>query len=342
MSRTRIAVAVSGGVDSSFALARLIELGYYPVAVSIKMFDDEHSTEEARTVAEFFKVPFVVIDARKEFKERVINYFVKEYLSGRTPNPCVICNYQIKFKIIESKLNELNCKLIATGHYARIVKRNGKTFVAKARDREKSQEYFLAFLKEKTLEKTIFPLGELTKEEVVKNAVKIGIPFTKRGESQDVCFLQGLDYPEFVRNITKIEPRKGAIKDEYGNIIGTHDGFMNFTVGQRRGLNVPLGKRVYVSSINPLKNEVIVAEREEMMKRTLLVKLVEWKYGTGEFNLDVRIRYRNLPSPAKVVVKEDRCQVVFHEKQFAPTPGQIAVFYDGDIVVGGGFIESSD
>ncbi len=330
-------------MDSAVSAFLLKKKGYSVEAITFRLFDSpatEARLEDCRRVADFLNIPLLVLDLREDFRRLIMDYFASEYRSGRTPNPCAFCNWKIKFNTLARLADDRRIDYIATGHYARIIWQEGQPFLTPALDRRKSQEYFLSFLTPDLLSRTIFPLADMTKEEVRKLAEEIDLPVKSKKESQDVCFLEGRRYTDFLMEEYGFRPERGEIVDKKGHVLGHHRGYFFFTVGQRRGLRVRLGYPLYVTELDPSCNRVVVGRREEVFKKFLQVKVLQWR--TQEKELMVRIRYRHTPAPAKVEKKGERVEVLFKAPQFAPTPGQIAVFYNSqELVVGSGIIEKA-
>lgn len=342
-----VVVAMSGGLDSSMAAYFLKQQGYNVVGITLKLYPEVsrccrlEDIEDARRVAAFLNIPHYVFDFTEPFKKEIVDYFAKEYLAGRTPNPCAFCNWKIKFGLLFKKARQIGACYLATGHYARIVWKDEKPYLAPAKDRNKSQEYFLAFLPPEILRRVIFPLGDFTKEEIQKLAEQIGLPVRGKRESQDVCFVPDGDYIKFLREKYKIKLKPGRILDRFGRELGIHKGFLAYTIGQRKGLGISASRPLYVIEIDPLKNLLIVGEREHTYKDWIKVKLFLWR-GEEKGEYSVRIRYKHKPAPAKIHVKNGLAEVKFHSPQFAPTPGQIAVFYnEEELVIGAGTIEET-
>jgi tRNA-specific 2-thiouridylase len=342
----KIVVAMSGGVDSSAAAYLLKEQGFDVVGVTLKLFPEVsrccrlEDIEDARRVAHFLDIPHYVFDFTEDFKKEVVDYFISEYLEGRTPNPCVICNQKIKFGLLLQKVSAIGASRMATGHYSRLVQENGGVYLAKAKDKRKSQEYFLAFLPEKVLKKVIFPLGSFTKETIKRISQDVGLPLRPKKESQEVCFVAADDsYGSFIKRHLKVDSRTGALVNIRGEVMGYHKGYFYYTVGQRKKIGIRVSSPHYVIGIDPIKNVVIIGPKCEAYAKTIGVTLVLWRKGDGSFPLSAKIRYRHDPAPATVEVKGKEARVIFEEPQFAPAPGQIAVFYEGDRVVGGGKIK---
>src|SRR5262249_25918469 len=304
--------------------------------------------EDARRVAELMGFPFYVIDLREEFATRVMGNFVSEYLDGRTPNPCVMCNREIKFNRLWQRARAIEADFIATGHYARIDCDAGGTFhLLRARDDLKDQSYFLFALTQRELARTLFPLGMLTKNEVRDRARALGLVNADKPESQEICFVPDGEYARFIEERSEQgQIRKGRLLDSQGGELGVHHGIHRFTVGQRRGLGVASREPLYVNQIDRASGNVIVGKRSELSSgglRARDVSLVDPSIPQGNpIHIDVRVRYRSSPLPATVAGGGDGCaEVRFASRGPAVTPGQACVFYRGDEVLGGGFIEGT-
>ena len=340
----RVVVAMSGGLDSSVAAYLLKKNGFDVVGITLKLYPEVsrccrlEDIEDARRVAHFLDIPHYVFDFTHDFKKKVVHYFTREYLTGRTPNPCVICNHTIKFGQLLRKIGNINSSYIATGHYARVVAEHGGLYLARARDKKKSQEYFLAFIPEEALRKVMFPLGDYTKEHIKNLSLVAGLPLRPKKESQEVCFVPSGNYADFIQRSLGITSRKGTVLNSRGQPVGIHKGFFHYTIGQRKGIGIRASFPYYVTGIDPVKNVVVVGPKEEAYEKTITVDLVFWGKGDGSFPLIVKIRYRHDPASASVEVKGTKARVTFAEPQFAPAPGQIAVFYKGNKVVGSGKI----
>jgi tRNA-specific 2-thiouridylase len=361
----RVLVAMSGGVDSSVAAAMLSEQGYDVVGVAMRLAPDAPVTptkrrgtccshddfEDARRVAEMMGFPFYVVDLREDFNSRVIGNFVSEYLAGRTPNPCVMCNREIKFDRLWSRARALDADFVATGHYARISRdAAGRHHLMRAADSSKDQSYFLFTLGQAELSRTLFPLGELTKTEVRARARKLGLANADKPESQEICFVPDGDYARFVERLAPAGSiRAGHIADSAGHALADHAGIHHFTIGQRRGLGIAASAPLYVREIRPESGEVIVGNRDELNSRGLVARDVElvdpsmfarFALGAGESAVEVKIRYRHPAIAARLtMVSPNTAEVRFLSCGPAVTPGQACVFYRGDEVIGGGFIE---
>lgn len=346
--KAKVVVGMSGGVDSSVAAYLLKKQGYQVIGVSLKLYPEVskccrlEDIEDARRVAESIGIPHFVFDYTKEFKKAVVDYFAREYMKGRTPNPCALCNREIKFGLFLKKAKELGATYLATGHYARIVYKNSEPFLTPARDTKKSQEYFLSLIEPTNLKSVIFPLGNFKKEEVREIAKQAKLPLRQKKESQDVCFVGEDGYLEFLRKKYSLKVERGIIVNSEGNHLGYHKGFIRYTIGQRKGIGIPSSSPLYVIKIEPEKNLIVVGERNSAFFRNIKVNPVIWRgKSSGEYL--VKIRYNHKPAPARVFFNpgEEEIEVEFHHPQFAPTPGQVAAFYNKELlVIGAGFIDS--
>ena len=358
----KVLVAMSGGVDSSVAAILLKEKGYEVIGLTMKTWDyvtsgsknketgccSLDSINDARNIAVDLGFHHTILDIREEFGDYVIDYFTDEYMNGRTPNPCVLCNTHIKWEALLKRADKLGCKYIATGHYANINSNNGRYFVSKGKDINKDQSYALWGISQKNLSRTIFPLGNLKKSEIKKIATDRGYDnLVKKSESYEICFVPDNDYRNFlkqrVKNIDK-KVKKGNFIDENGNVIGKHNGYPFYTIGQRKGLGIALGYPVYVTEINKEKNEVIIGTFDELKRNGMYVdKLNFMKYKSidGRLNSVTKIRYNDKGNESIIEQIDDSIKVYFGDGVNAITPGQAAVFYEGNDVIGGGWIKSS-
>ncbi|MEN2985463.1 MAG: tRNA 2-thiouridine(34) synthase MnmA [Thermodesulfovibrionaceae bacterium] len=331
----KVVVAISGGVDSSVAVYLLKEKGFTVEGIFFCLFDEPPGVEFAKKIAEFFNIKLHIWDLRESFKQMVIEPFFRGYKSGITPNPCVLCNRYIKFPTLKKVADLVNAKFFATGHYARIIREDDSFFLSRGVDRKKDQSYFLYGIDKKLPNQLIFPIGEYLKEEVREIATKAGIPSKIAEESVDVCFLKNKRYYDMIKS----SPGP-IIEKSTGKIIGQHKGIHLFTIGQRKRLNVSVGYPAYVVEIDPIINAVYIASYNEVYKKEFYVTDLNWFSNPKEiFVCTVKIRYTMEPQPATItLVSENKVKVSYHTPQFAPTPGQSAVFYDGDKVIGGGII----
>jgi len=342
----RIAVAVSGGVDSFTAAFLLKEKGYEVIALWMYVVDEgpmERSApfRRAREGARRLGVPFVPVDLRGEFEEAIIRPFLEEYLRGRTPNPCALCNPRIKFGVLWSEARRLGAEGLATGHYVRKEMRGGEYLLLRGVDSKRDQSYFLWGLPRGLLPFAHFPLGGMRKEEVREKAKEAGYPFHDEDESHEICFIRG-DYRKFIEERVKEPPRPGEIVDKEGRVLGRHRGIHTVTVGQRRGLGIRRGRPLYVLRVEPEGNRIVVGEKEDLFRHRLRVKGVNWLHPNplrGEMEVEGRIRYQHSPAPCRIMPQGEGLLCDFEEPQQAPTPGQAIAFYQGEVLLGGGWIE---
>lgn len=358
IKRRRIAVAMSGGVDSSLAAALLKKKGYEVIGVTFRMWPKEEcgsstgraccnleAVTRARAVAGSLNIPYYVFDFSEEFKKRVIDYFCEQYLKGLTPNPCIICNEKIKFGLLHEKAHSLDADLIATGHYARIDynRKNGRYILKVGKGGEKDQTYFLFSLSQDQLSHTIFPLSDYTKDKTRLLAKKFKLMTFNTASSQDICFIQDQDYAEYIKKKTGVEIKEGDIVDKTGKILGRHRGIPFYTIGQRRGLGIAYKEPLYVTGIDRKTNRIIVGIKKDVLRKSLIAHQLNWiaiENINKPMRLKAKIRYNHKAEIALVVpISPDMVRVDFDSAQEAPTPGQAVVFYDRDVVVGGGWIK---
>lgn len=357
----KVVIGMSGGVDSSVAAALLKREGYDVIGITIKTWPKEEcgssfgkaccsleAITRARAAAEDLKIPHYVIDFSADFKDKVIDYFCAEYLKGRTPNPCVVCNEAIKFGVMLDKAASLGAPAVATGHFAKsgFDKKKGRFLLREGEDRSKGQSYFLFRLSQEQLAHALFPLGDMTKAAVRSTARRLRLKAFNAVSSQDICFIQGLEYAEYIKKRTGVEIKAGEIVDASGKVLGHHKGILFYTIGQRRGLGIAHREPLYVTAIDIGQNRIVAGPRKEVMKRSLTADGLNWvaiDNLTKPVRITAKIRY-NHKKAAAIVTKTgaDTVRVDFDKPQFAPTPGQAVVFYEKDMVLGGGWIRNAE
>ena len=349
----RVLVGMSGGIDSSIVCVLLQKRGFEVVGVTMRMWDSPRHFKEgnvepdyilsARRLAQQLGIVHHVIDARDVFKNEVVDYFTSEYLNGRTPNPCVRCNRVIKWDLMSKLADELDCWYLATGHYANVVRLNDNYYISKGCDVKKDQSYFLWDVDPSIWKRVLFPLGEITKNETRDIAKQLGFNdlYTQK-ESMEICFVES-DYRDFLKmhcsdRLTQIG--QGDYVDREGKKLGSHEGYPFYTIGQRKGLNIALGYPAYVLKINPQKNTVMLGEASQLLTRYMMIDTPEWVQSMPSGDVSVRIRYRSRSVVCRVVseLPDGKWLVRFAEPVSAVAPGQSAVFYNDDVVVGGAYI----
>jgi tRNA-specific 2-thiouridylase len=356
--REKVVVGMSGGVDSSVAAYLLKEKGYEVIGVTMQIWQEQDvfeqsreggccglsAVEDARRVAETLKIPYYVMNFRADFQRAVIDYFVSEYERGYTPNPCNACNRYVKWESLLHRAVEIGADYIATGHYARIERlANGRYTIRSSVTAAKDQTYALYNLTQEQLARTLMPVGEYTKEQIRAIAAEVGLPVASKADSQDICFVPDHDYAGFIERETGRAAAPGNFVDEQGNVLGTHRGIIHYTVGQRKGLGISAETPLFVKELRAKTNEVVLCRSEALFTDSCLVRDVNYMGVaelTGRTEATGKIRYSHKGSPCTVEPLSDGwLKCTFREPQRALTPGQAAVFYDGDHILCGGTIE---
>jgi tRNA-specific 2-thiouridylase len=358
-----IAVAMSGGVDSSAAAVILRDRGEPIVGLSMQLWNQRRALDgeeandlrrsgrccslddiwDARRVATHLGIPFYVLNLENQFEKTVVAPFVSSYLRGETPSPCILCNNFVKFHHLVDRATGIGAEQVATGHYARVRydELRGRWLLLRGKDRNKDQSYFLFGLTQPQLSRTVFPLGELTKREVREIARLAGLPTYNKPESQEICFVEGASYADFVEKYARMQTTpKGDIVNLESTVVGAHEGIHNYTIGQRKGLGAA-GRPQYVVKIDPEANRVVIGKDSDLMRRTFVVRDTNWiavENVTEPIACQIQIRNRFEPQPGRIMTEDGRTIVEFDSPQRAVTPGQGAVFYWDDVVIGGGWI----
>jgi tRNA-uridine 2-sulfurtransferase len=359
MARPTVLLGMSGGVDSSVAAALLVRRGYDVHGVTLQVWEHEDETiaaskrwEErgcckvgiARFVAQTLKIPYEVVDTRETFRAGVIDDFVAGYLEGTTPNPCIRCNERVKLRGLLELADTRGINFVATGHYVRIDESQGTPTLQRAADSKKDQSYFLYRLRQSWLDRLLFPVGDMQKNEVWKEAESLGLPVNELKESQEICFVSHGDYRTFLEKESPTAKKPGSFVDEEGRYLGEHDGIAFYTPGQRRGLGIATGRRLYVQQVLPTSNTVVLGTAESLRRSQCDVadlNLFDPSLLTGPTEADIKVRYATAATPATIhPLSEDTLHISFHEPQRALSPGQSAVFYRNDHILGGGIIQS--
>ncbi|MEK6777462.1 MAG: tRNA 2-thiouridine(34) synthase MnmA [bacterium] len=362
--KASVLVAMSGGVDSSVAAALLKEKGYQVMGATMKIWDEGRevpfpspriccslsAVEDAMAVCEQIKVPYRLLEYQEYFKSEIVEDFCREYRQGRTPNPCVLCNSRLKFHHFLKEAESLKCDFIATGHYARVEtdRQTGKFLLKRGMDPVKDQSYFLYGVNQEVLSRLLLPVGEFNKDQIRHLAKTYGLSVAGKKESQEICFIPDNDHVSFLMRRFPGDWEKGDILDMSGKVVGTHPGYMHYTIGQRRGLGVAHPVPLYVVEIRPAENVIVVGRRQDLLKQVVLVSGINWISGHSPGASDrvsAKIRYRHGDAEVRLDPADESghaFRVTFNEPQEAITPGQSMVFYSGEIVLGGGIIERAE
>jgi len=344
MSQKRVAVAMSGGVDSSVAAALLKQAGYEISGIYMHLWSDHNlppTLSELEHTCQLLDIPLYWLDLKAEFRRLVIDYFCREYGQGKTPNPCIACNQHVKFGLLLEKALEMGVEYLATGHYVRIESTPDGYRLLKAVDITKDQSYFLYTLGQGQLGHLLSPLGELSKEEVRNLAAELGLPTSSRHDSQDVCFISSNDYRSFIAEHVSLQ--SGEIVDITGKVLGKHDGLARYTVGQRQGLGLASNEQLYVLELDAASNRLVVGTKGQTLHNALIASELSWVSGKAPaepMNVTAKVRYKAAEAAAKLHLKDGLAEVRFVESQSAIAPGQSVVFYQGDVVLGGGIIDA--
>ena len=360
MSKGKVLMAMSGGIDSTIASLILHEEGYDVVGITMKTWDyassggskketgccSLDSINDARQLAVDCGFPHMILDIREEFGDYIIDNFVDEYIAGRTPNPCILCNTHIKWEALLKRADMLGCEYIATGHYAQVREENGRFVVSKGIDENKDQSYVLWGLSQSCLKRTIFPMGGYHKKDIKKMAIDRGyVDLANKSESYEICFIPDNDYRGFLKR--RVEGLEASVKggdfiNKEGHVVGKHDGYPFYTIGQRK-LGVSLSKEpTYVIGINPLENTVMVGSKEDLKEQSMTVSninMIKYENINDGFNAITKIRYKHIGEKSILKKTDNNIEVLFNQKVEGIAPGQSAVFYEGKDVVGGGIIQ---
>lgn len=356
----RVVIGMSGGVDSSVAAYLLIEKGYEVIGVTMKLRSDEtmeadsgtdgccslSAVEDARRVCNRLNIPFYVLNFTEIFEEKVVKYFINEYFEGRTPNPCIACNKYVKFDALLKKAKALEADFVATGHYAKIVYNSNlnRYLIKKSATSEKDQTYVLYNLTQDQLKHILMPLGDYTKVQTRAIAKEIDLDVADKPDSQEICFIEDNDYGKFLVDKRGSDIKLGNFIDEKGNVLGKHKGIVNYTIGQRKGLGIAVGKPMYVVDIIPDRNIVVLGDEDKVFKNELIagdLNFIPFDKLEKPIEVKAKIRYSAKEADAMLMpIENNKVKVIFKEAQRAITPGQAVVFYEDDIVVGGGVIIS--
>jgi len=344
MLKKRVAVAMSGGVDSSVAAALLKQAGYEVNGIYMQLWSDPNlvpATSDLEHTCQILDIPLYKLDLGREFHSLVIDYFCREYSLGRTPNPCIACNQHIKFGLLLERALEMGAEYLATGHYARIERSPNGYRLLKAVDITKDQSYFLYTLGQRQLQHLLLPLDELSKEKVRELAAELGLPASSRHDSQDVCFIPDNDYRSFIAEYISLKP--GDIVDITGKVLGKHGGLAQYTVGQKQGLGLASDEQLYVLKLDAANNRLVVGTKDRLLHNALIASKLSWVSGKAPrepINITAKVRYKTPEAAARLHLKDKIAEINFHQPQQAIAPGQSVVFYQNDVVLGGGIIDA--
>lgn len=341
-----VLLGMSGGVDSSASAIILRDKGYDVTGATYILTDDinfKKTAEDAKKTAKEIGIKHIILDYRKDFESMVINQFTSEYLKGRTPNPCVVCNKNIKFKKFIETADELGIEYVSSGQYADIEMINGKYNIIKPADKQKDQTYFLYTLNQESIKRIIFPLGKVGTKDLTREIVKkSGLDIFNKKDSQEICFIKDIKYSDYILKKTNIAVKEGNFIDKKGNVLGRHNGIINYTIGQRRGLGIALGKPAFVTNINFLDNTVTLGNEDDLLSDNLNIydyNFIDNEFDFSNVSLMAKIRYGAKEEKVKLIKEENHIHVKFENPVRAVTKGQSIVFYDNDILIGGGIIE---
>ncbi len=359
LDKNKVLVAMSGGVDSSVAISKLKEQGYETIGITLKLWENTNPTtgkkenslcnsteaiNAAKMICDRLGVHHYTINHIDSFKTHVVDNFINEYMGGKTPNPCVKCNSYVKWGNLIEQANKFGAYYIATGHYARISRKNKESVIQIAKDKSKDQSYMLWHINKELIDRTLFPIGEFTKDEIREYAKEQNLETSDTPDSQDLCFVMDGDYRNFLNEYMpeKMKNIKGGnIKDESGKIVGNHTGFTDYTIGQRKGLKLSFPEPRYVKKINPITNTVTIAKKESIFSNRCIAKEINWMISKPNIPLRAytKIRYNSHGGSSLIEKTKGEYRISFDEPQLAITPGQSIVFYSGDILIGGGIIK---